>query len=162
MREEAVHGGQAPGMNGEPGRRSLEGRFAAGRSGNPAGRPRGARNRLTLRLEALLEDGADEIASKAVELAKDGDPRLLKACLDRLLPAGRGRAVAFELPEIECVADLPSATGALLVAVAEGELSPLEASELAKLVDAHVRAITLTDIDDRLVKLEKRMEEEQR
>jgi hypothetical protein len=48
----------------------------------------------------------------------------------------------------------------LLAAVAEGELSPLEASELAKLVDAHVRAITATDIHERLVKLEEQLAEE--
>jgi hypothetical protein len=45
------------------------------------------------------------------------------------------------------VADLPKASGALLAAVAEGELSTTEASELARLVDAHIRAIELRDVE---------------
>jgi hypothetical protein len=47
--------------------------FEKGESGNPAGRPRGARNRATLLIESLLADDAEAIGRKAVEMAKGGD-----------------------------------------------------------------------------------------
>jgi len=39
--------------------------------------------------------------------------------------------------------------------VASGELTPSEAAELGKLVEAHVRAIELTDVQARLEALER-------
>jgi Family of unknown function (DUF5681) len=50
-------------------------RFQPGQSGNPAGKPKGARNRTTLAIEALIDGAADDIANKAIELAKAGDAR---------------------------------------------------------------------------------------
>ena len=47
--------------------------FDKGVSGNPAGRPRGSRNKATLALQCLFEDEAELIGRKAVELAKQGD-----------------------------------------------------------------------------------------
>ena len=47
--------------------------FRPGKSGNPAGRPRGARNKTTLAVEALLDGEAETITRKAIELAKTGD-----------------------------------------------------------------------------------------
>ena len=47
--------------------------FVKGQSGNPKGKPKGVRNRLTLAAEALLDGEAETITRKAVELAKDGD-----------------------------------------------------------------------------------------
>lgn len=128
--------------------------FKPGQSGNPSGRPKGARNTVTLMLEALLDGEAEGIARKAIELAKAGDSRALKACFDRLLPAHRGRPVTFRFPNLKTVADLPKASAALLSAVADGELTPSEACELGRLVELHLRAIGLTNIDQRLARVE--------
>lgn len=75
-------------------------------------------------------------------------------CLDRLMPVRKDRPIAFELPQIEEAADLPRATSALLQGVAAGEITPSEAAELSRLIDAHVKAIEASDLDRRLAALE--------
>jgi len=128
--------------------------FKPGKSGNPAGKPKGARHKATLAIEALLEGEADALTRKAIEMAKNGDMQALRLCMDRLAPPRKDRSVTFELPAIDTLADLPNATRALMDAVATGELTPAEAAEMGKLVDAHVRAIEVTDFAKRLEALE--------
>ena len=60
--------------------------FEKGESGNPAGRPRGSRNRATLLMEGLLADDAEAIGRKAIEMAKQGDMAAIRLCMDRLAP----------------------------------------------------------------------------
>ena len=92
----------AAGTGGVPGRRLGRGRpFPKGQSGNPAGRPAGARNRRTLAAVRLLDGEAEALTRKAVELALAGDAMALKLCLERILPPARERAVRFALPAIE-------------------------------------------------------------
>lgn len=128
--------------------------FEEGRSGNPAGRPKGSRNRATQALEKILDGDAEAILNKAVEMAKDGDPVALRLCLDRLIPVRKDRPITFTLPEIETTANLTKATRALMQGVADGEITPSEAAELSKLVDAHLKAIETADIAARLARLE--------
>ncbi|MCJ2067920.1 DUF5681 domain-containing protein [Methylobacterium sp. J-030] len=128
--------------------------FEQGRSGNPAGRPKGARSRATQALEQILDGDAEAILRKAVELAKDGDPVAMRLCLDRLIPVRRDRPITFMLPPIEKPADLTRATHALMQGVAAGEITPSEAAELSKLVDAHVNAIKTADLAERLARIE--------
>lgn len=128
--------------------------FKPGQSGNPAGKPKGARHKATLAIEALLEGEAEELTRKAIEMAKGGDMQALRLCMDRLAPPRKDRSVTFELPPIDAVDDLPKATRAIMAAVATGELTPGEAAELGKLVDAHVKAIEVTDLSRRLEALE--------
>ena len=45
--------------------------FKPGKSGNPSGKPKGARNKTTVAMEKLLDDDAATITSKAIELAKN-------------------------------------------------------------------------------------------
>ena len=87
-------------------------------------------------------------------MALAGDTVALRLCLDRLSPARKDRPVAFALPAISTTADVVKASAALLQAVASGELTPSEAAELGKLVEAHVKAIELTDVQARLDALE--------
>jgi F0F1-type ATP synthase gamma subunit len=128
--------------------------FEKGESGNPAGRPRGSRNRATLLMESLLADDAEAIGRKAIEMAKQGDMAAIRLCMDRLAPAPKGEPVAFELPPLEKPADSVAAAAEIVAAVAAGELTPSEAAELAKVIDVYVRAIATKAFDERLAKLE--------
>ncbi len=129
--------------------------FGPGRSGNPHGRPRGSRNKTTIAVEALLDGEAKAIARKAIEKALEGDMAALRLCLERLLPPRRDRALTFELPKIASVNDLAIASSAILEACAAGTLSPGEAAEVMSLIAAHVRVLEMTEIETRLVALEK-------
>ena len=105
-------------------------------------------------MEALLEGQHEALTKKAIDLALAGDMQALRLCMDRLSPPRKDRPVQFEMPPIETLEDLPKATRALMAAVASGELTPSEAAELGKLVDAHVKAIEATDLSRRLEALE--------
>lgn len=128
--------------------------FAPGQSGNPSGRPKGSRNRSTKALEAIFEGEAEALTRKAIEMALEGDTVALRMCMDRLMPVRKDRPITFTLPEIETAADLTKATKALMQGVADGEITPSEAAELSKLVDAHVKAVEVQDVATRLATLE--------
>jgi len=129
--------------------------FEPGKSGNPAGKLKGTRNKTTLAVEALLDGEAETITRKAIELAKDGDLAALRLCLDRIAPPRKDRPVLFELPPVSSAADAANAAAALLEAVAVGDLTPSEAGELGKLVEAYVKALEATDFAERLTNLER-------
>lgn len=59
--------------------------FAKGQSGNPAGRPKGSRNKTTRFMELLEDDLADLIAVLR-DKALDGDMNAMRLLLDRLVP----------------------------------------------------------------------------
>jgi len=128
--------------------------FEKGRSGNPAGRPRGCRNHSMQAAQRLLEGEAEALTRKAVELALGGDPAALRLCLDRLIAPHRERLVPLALPPMRKPADLAAAMEAIAAAVARGALAPAEAAELAKVVDTFANAIEIRDFDSRLRALE--------
>ena len=128
--------------------------FPKGRSGNPRGRPPGARNAATVVAEQLLDGEAEALTRKVIEAAKGGDMVALRICLDRILPPRRERPVRFKLPELGSAADASKAMAAITTAVANGELTPDEAGELSRLVESYVKAIEATEIERRLQALE--------
>lgn len=129
--------------------------FVAGQSGNPSGRPRGARNKATLLAEALLDGEAEAITRKLIEKGLEGDSTALRLCLERLLSPRRDRRVEFDLPKIETAADAVKASSAVLAACAEGTLSPSEAAEIMELIGKHSRTLELSEFEARLTALEK-------
>lgn len=135
---------------------SADTQFGKGRSGNPAGRPKGSRNRVAAALDLVFDNAAEKVAAKAIEMALEGDQQALRMCLDRLVPPRKDRPVTFDLPPIEKTADLPKATSAILHAMAAGELTPAEAADVSKSVDVHVRAIEVHDLHERLARIEER------
>jgi hypothetical protein len=62
------------------------------------GSERWPRNRVTLLADALPEGEQEELVRKGIELAKAGDPQMLKFFLDRILP--KERLVKIDLPPI--------------------------------------------------------------
>jgi hypothetical protein len=98
-----------------------QGRWEKGQSGNPRGKPRGARNRATLLAEALLDGEAEALTRKAIEKALEGDGMALRLCLERVLPpiafaasppeamAGRAKEIGRSLRAALCWLRLPRA-----------------------------------------------------
>ena len=128
--------------------------FAKGQSGNPDGRPAGARSRKTLAAALLLDGEAEALTRKAVELALAGDPTALRLCLERILPPCRERAVQFALPSIESAADIAPAMKAVAAALADGVITPGEGEAVARIVDSFVRAVETSDFERRLKAIE--------
>lgn len=138
------------------GRKQRQSQFQSGQSGNPSGRPPGARNKTTLAVEALLDGEAEVLTRKAIELAKAGDLVALRLCLDRVCPPRRDRPVNFTLPALETASDAKRAASAIVTAVATGELTPSEASDISRLLDNFTRVLETIDFEERLSKLEAR------
>lgn len=121
--------------------RDAVGRWQRGVSGNPAGRPRGSRNRATILAQALLDSTADILTQKAIEKAMTGDSVSLRFCLARILAPRRGSPVELDLPPLDTQKELALAIAAVGRAVAAGEVTPAEAAELARLFATAMRAI---------------------
>jgi hypothetical protein len=134
-----------------------ETRFKPGQSGNPAGRPKGLRNRATLAVEALLDGEAEGLTRKAIELGLGGDMAALRLCLDRITPPRKDRHIAFGLPSMNEPADAAKGLSAIVAAVASGDLTPSEATELTRLVESFARVLETVDHEERLRALEGKM-----
>jgi hypothetical protein len=132
--------------------RDRRGRFARGRSGNPAGRPRGCRDYVNRAARLLLAGEGEALTRKAVELALAGDPNALRLCLERIVGPYRERAVEFTMPPIRNAADLAGAMAA--DAAAQGAVTPREAMQLGQVFEAYVRAVEATEFERRLRVLE--------
>ncbi len=130
------------------------GRFQRGRSGNPAGRPPGARNKTTRAAEALLDGEAAALTRKAIHLALDGDTTALRLCMERILSPRRDRPLTFALPKIESAADAAQAMSAIIGATAAGEITPGEAADVARLLEGFVKLVETTELEKRITALE--------
>jgi hypothetical protein len=58
------------------------------------------------------------------------------------------------VPRVETVADSVKTAAAIATAVADGELTPMEAAELSKVLDSYTRAVETADLAARLARLE--------
>jgi len=109
------------------------GRFGPGESGNPAGRPKGARNKATILAERLFEQKVEAVVEKINEHAIGGNVAAMRLFLDRAAPRTRDR-IEFALPELLTSDDAFAAQLALIAAVAAGEVSPREAERMMGLL----------------------------
>ena len=132
--------------------------FAPGQSGNPLGRPKGSRNRVTEVVEALIHNNGEALGTKALEKALEGDRIMLQALLNRVVPVRRDHTVEFDLPKVETAADALAASSAVLAACSRGEISPREASEVMALIANHVRMIEVADLAARVAALEEKQQ----
>jgi Family of unknown function (DUF5681) len=125
--------------------------FSKGQSGNPAGKPPGARHRATMAAEALLDGEVQALTRKAIERALEGDGVALRLCLERILPPRKDRPVSFALQESSKL------TSNLIAAVAAGDVTPDEGLTVASLIEKHVRIREASDFEARLKALEERI-----
>ena len=85
-----------------------------------------------------------------------GDVTALRLCLERIAPARKDAPVTFPLPAMQSAGDAARAAGAVLEAVADGELTPTEGAHVMGLVEAYRRTLEASELEVRLAALEAR------
>jgi hypothetical protein len=133
------------------------GRFKKGKSGNPGGKPKGARHKASMMAEMLFENEIAAVCHQVIDQAKEGNMQAAKIILDRLLPPRKDRPINFKLPFIQNTADALEASRLICHAVGNGEITPLEGESLSKIVEIQAKNIDLFDFGTRLQAIEKHM-----
>jgi hypothetical protein len=130
------------------------GRWKPGQSGNPSGRPPGARNRASVLAEQMLTADVENIVRTVIDRAVGGDTTCLRLCLERLLPPVRERSVEIPLPDVATVADAVAAMTVVVGRVASGDIAPGEAAAVASVVETFRRTVETQDLERRIAELE--------
>jgi hypothetical protein len=133
------------------------GRFVPGVSGNPAGKKPGTRHRATRLAEKLMTDDAEAVVKAVMAAAKGGDMTAARLVLDRIAPPCREAPVNLDLPRLETRADAARVLSFLLAEAGRGEVTPAEAEKLARLVSEHHKAVQLTEMEERMSRLEEEL-----
>jgi len=131
--------------------------FPKGRSGNPAGKPKGCRNKATRAAQVLLDGEAEALTRKAVDLALEGDTTALRICMERICPPVRERAIdadAIKLPDSIDAKNAGVVFGEILKAVTGGRIYPGEGEMLVKMMNAYLQAHEYTELSERIDELE--------
>jgi hypothetical protein len=135
------------------------GRFQPGRSGNPKGKPKGARHKATQAAMVLLDGEAEALTRKAVELALEGDVTALRLCLDRIAPSLKSTAPLINIT-IERPESLTDTAKSFVTAAANGEIPPDVAAQLVSAVASVARVEEMESVKERLESLERAIKEQ--
>jgi hypothetical protein len=120
------------------------------------GRPRGSRNQASQSAQTVIESQAMAIAEKAVlkAVTGKGDSSLLKSLLTFLLRKSKQSPVKLGRLPTRTPEDLDQTTQRLMDLAAEGRLSPADATQMLKLIEARRRVLETRELADRVAALE--------
>lgn len=131
-----------------------KGRFKKGESGNPRGKPKGAKHKASLLAEKLFENDIEMVCNQVISQAKEGNLQAAKIILDRLLPPRKDRLINIKLPLIKDSSDALEALRIICFAVGNGEITPLDGEALSKIVEIQTKNMELYDFEKRLQAIE--------
>ena len=124
--------------------------FTKGASGNPAGRPKGIkdkRHRYAESIDSMIPQVLDCVYQKALA----GDMTAARMLLDRTLPNKRPEQ---ERVEISHTGNIPSDAQSVLRSVLDGEVSPGVGASLLNSMTSVLKAIEVEDLAKRIEALE--------
>ena len=131
-----------------------DGRFKAGESGNPSGRPKTE----SAALRKKLSERGIEVVNKVLDAALSGDMQACKMVLDRISPSLRPQVAPVNLET-----PLPESTSqtarVFIEAAASGQLPPDVASQLVTAVGTLARVVELEELKDRIESLERALQD---
>jgi hypothetical protein len=136
--------------------------FQPGTSGNPGGRKVGQKNRATALAEQMLNGEAEAVVRALLHSAKNGDTAAAMFVVRRLVPVRHGYPVQIDLPPIASADDLVKALSLIAQQMAEGKLTPEEASQAVNVLEVQRKARETSDLAQRLAELEAFRERQER
>jgi hypothetical protein len=132
--------------------RKSDGTFASGNA--LGGKTKGARHKATMAVETLLDGQVDQLTQKAVDAALGGNMTAMRLCLERICPPRKDRPVLIDLPDMINSEGASRVMAGILEAVAEGDITPDEASGVAALVEVYRKTLETSELEGRLQALE--------
>jgi hypothetical protein len=118
-------------------------------------KPKGARHKVTILCEQLVQGDAQDIVKAVVAAAKRGNPAAIGAVMSILCPPRKGRAVEIDMGPLDGSAEsIATATTAILKAAAEGLISAEEGQQYGILLAAASRAYETEALEQRIAELE--------
>lgn len=137
--------------------RLLNGRFVPGHTSVSQGRPKGSRNRAKLLAQSMMHDDTEAIFGKLLELAKQGNMAALKFCAERIVPRMTSETVDIELPRAETIEGVAAAQGAVVEAMACGEIDPDQAKTVAGVLELRRKSLESEQFEERIGAMEDHM-----
>ncbi len=126
-------------------------RFKPGQSGNPLGKPKGAKHASTKLRDAIASD-LQAIVAALVEKAKEGDTAAAALLFSRTLPPLRPMSDSPEVPLSGSTLD--ERAEAVTSAALSGQISPTGATELMGLLTQQARIHEVSELAERLERIE--------
>jgi hypothetical protein len=129
--------------------------FPKGASPNPGGRPK-----VVGHIRELAKKHSKEAVRTLLAVMKNAKspPAARVAAATAMLDRGYGRpgpgAVQFTLPDLGSAGDAATAMAAIAKAVASGDVTPTEATDLARLIEIYVKTIEASEFESRLAAVE--------
>ena len=131
--------------------------FKPGQSGNPAGRPPGARAKFSEAFVKALSDDFGEHGKTVIQACRGERPGEYLRVMAGLVPkALTGDAASIDLGDVSTTSGIVAAMNRIVTGVSAGELSIDQAKGLADLVEATRKAIETNDLEARLKAIEDR------
>lgn len=127
--------------------------FKKGQSGNPTGRPRGIPDKRT-QLRSLLEPHSEQLVSKAVEKALEGDTTALRLCLERIIPPFKAVGETVNVSALKAASTATERAELVLTYLAEGDLTPDDSNVILGALVRQLKVAEFDDIERRLQALE--------
>lgn len=126
-------------------------KFKKGQSGNPAGKPRGAKDKRT-EFRELLKPHEPAVVQKLISLAKDGDTAAMRLVLERISPQMRAtdNPIRIELAGTT----LTEKAQEVVRSIAEGQITPEQGGKLLDALSACARIQELDEMARRIAALE--------
>ena len=118
------------------------------------GRPKGAKNRKPSFAIEWACDHLEEILEACRKSALAGDAQAIKVLMGLACPPRRDRPIEFEMPKITTLADAVDAAVAVIAAVGEGKITPMEGGSVLELFERAAKIGADAELEARLKALE--------
>lgn len=128
-------------------------RFEKGTSGNAKGRPKGQTPGAKIR--AAIEKRKDDILQSVIDAAVNGDMQACKMLLDRIVPTLKPQAATIDVPTDGALTERGER---IITATLQGRIPPDIGAGLVRALSEQGRLLELHELNERLTRLEKRLE----
>lgn len=131
--------------------------YKKGESGNPEGRPNGARNKRSILRDALnnvYSDGESGFWLAVAEKAREGDAHAISMVGSRLIAPLKATDTPIQLEGLDG-GSLTEKAGKIISHMGSGDISPSEATSMIHAITGLCRVQEIEDLSKRLEALER-------